>query len=252
MNVFLSNKIQRPLNSALGKNSVSTLTKSRDVGSKNAGLIVIGDEILKGQTLDTNSHYLTKQMHQRGIRVVKISVIPDDIDVIAAEVETFTNKYDYVLTSGGIGPTHDDVTFEAVAKAFDCNCEHHPKLVQMCKAWFKKDQLSDPCFKLAFIPSKSELNFGLDQKSGKLMIYPIVSVRNVFIFPGVPELLRRAFENLQDTLFPCAAQFHQREFYFESDEISLTERLNQLVDNHPLVTFGSYPSWSSQYYRTKE
>ena len=111
-------------------------------------------------------------------------MVPDDIAVIAAEVKTFTKTFDYVLTSGGIGPTHDDVTFEAVAKAFDCKCEHHPKLVAMCKAWFKKDQLSDPCFKLAYIPLKSELNFGLDKKSGKLMIYPIVSVQNVFIFPG--------------------------------------------------------------------
>ena len=177
-------EVSKTINSVV--RNISTLNMSanaRDV-SKNAGLIVIGDEILKGQIQDTNSQFLTKQMYQKGIRIAKISVIPDDIDVIAAELKTFSNSYDYVLTSGGIGPTHDDVTFEAVAQAFDCKCEHHPKLVELCKAWFKKDQLSDPCFKLAFIPSKSELNFGIDKKSGKLMIYPIVSVQNVFIFPG--------------------------------------------------------------------
>ena len=152
--------------------------------SKRAGLIVIGDEILKGQIKDTNSQYLTQHLHQKGIRVARISVLPDDIDVIAAEVKTFTKTFDYVLTSGGIGPTHDDVTFEAVAQAFDCKCEHHPQLVKMCEAWFRKVDRSDPCFKLAFIPSKSELNFGLDRKSGKMMMYPIVSVSNVFIFPG--------------------------------------------------------------------
>jgi len=219
--------------------------------SKRAGLIVIGDEILKGQIKDTNSQYLTQHLHQKGIRVARISVLPDDIDVIAAEVKTFTKTFDYVLTSGGIGPTHDDVTFEAVAQAFDCKCEHHPQLVKMCEAWFKKVDRSDPCFKLAFIPSKSELNFGLDRKSGKMMMYPIVSVSNVFIFPGVPELLRRAFENLQETLFPSQAGFHNREYYFESDEISLTTKLNQLVESHQRVTFGSYPAWSNQYYRTK-
>ena len=152
--------------------------------NKSAGLIVIGDEMLKGQVQDTNSHYLTKHLHQKGIRVSRISVLPDDIDVIAAEVKTFTKTFDYVLTSGGIGPTHDDVTFEAVAQAFDCQCQHHPELVEICQAWFKKVDRSDPCFKLAFIPTKSKLNFGLDKKSGKKMLYPIVSVSNVFIFPG--------------------------------------------------------------------
>merc|ERR1712227_59015 len=125
-------------------------TMSTVASVKRAGIIVIGDEILKGQVQDTNTHFLTKNLHQRGIRVSKVSVIPDDIDTIACEVKLFLDKYDFVLTSGGIGPTHDDLTFEAVAQAFDCPVSHHPKLVELCKSWFKKDSLDDPCFKLAF------------------------------------------------------------------------------------------------------
>ena len=160
------------------------MSQVQPIRNKSAGLIVIGDEILKGQVQDTNTHYLTKQLYQKGIRVARVSVLPDDIDVIVSEVRNFTENYDYVLTSGGIGPTHDDVTFEAVARAFDCKCDFHPALVDMCKAWFKKTELSEPCFKLALIPTKAELNFGLDKKSGKMMIYPVVSLQNVYIFPG--------------------------------------------------------------------
>jgi len=217
----------------------------------NAGIIIIGDEILKGQTLDTNTHFLTQNLHRRGIRVVRVSVIPDDIETISSEVKTFSEKYDFVLTSGGIGPTHDDVTFEGVAKAFDCQTEHNERLVSLCKAWFKKDNLDDPCFKLALLPSLGKLNFGIDKKTNKPMLYPIVSVRNVYIFPGIPELLKRSYSILEDELFQTDTKFFTKEVFLSTDELSLTSRINKLVIDHPQVTFGSYPSWSNQYYKTK-
>jgi len=140
---------------------------------------------------------------------------------------------------------------QAVAKAFDCEVEHHKVLVDMCRSWFKKDNLDDPCFKLALVPSQAKLNFGLDKVTGKRMLYPLVSVENVFIFPGIPELLRRAFTNLEEELFTSESKFFSHASYFSRDEISLTAQLNQLVLSHPQVTFGSYPTWTHQYYRTK-
>jgi len=151
---------------------------------KSAGIVIIGDEILKGQTQDTNTYFLAQNLRKLGVSLERVSVIPDDLDIIAAEVKNFSNNFDFVLTSGGIGPTHDDLTFEGVARAFDQNVNHNDKLVALCKVWFKTEDLEQPCFKMALIPSEAKLNFGTDKVSGKPMLYPIVSVDNVFIFPG--------------------------------------------------------------------
>ena len=83
-----------------------------------AGIIIIGDEILKGQTQDTNTHFLAKNLKTCGFKLERVVVISDDIDIIAEEVKQFSDNFDYVLTSGGVGPTHDDVTYEGVAKGF--------------------------------------------------------------------------------------------------------------------------------------
>ena len=156
---------------------------------KKAGLVVIGDEILKGQTQDKNTYFIAQNLRKLGVKLERVSVIPDDLDTISDEVKSFSDKYDFVITSGGIGPTHDDITFEGVAKAFNKTVEHHPKLVDLCKFWFKTDDLQKPCFKMALIPNNSKLNFGIDKITGKPMLYPIVSVENVFIFPGIVDFV---------------------------------------------------------------
>jgi FAD synthetase len=183
--------------------------------------------------------------------VNRISVIPDDLSSISAEVRQFADQFDIVLTSGGIGPTHDDITFEGVGRAFDDKLIFHPDLVEKCKIWFKKEDLNDPCFKLAHIPSTSNLNYGFDLSTGKPTLYPLVSVKNVYIFPGIPQLLERAFRNLGPSLFKAQFKFIGGESFIQQDELSLTNRINELVAEFPESTFGSYPSLVNQFYKTR-
>ena len=178
---------------------------------------ISNDQRHPGQTQDTNTFFLTRGLRSLGVSVARVSVIPDCVDTIATETKQFSAKFDLVLTSGGIGPTHDDLTFEGIAAAFERKVEFHPQLVELCQRWFKKTDLTEPCFKLARIPQQARLNFGVDRATGKPTQYPIVSVNNVFIFPGstalssslsnkinisgIPELLQRAFTNLGEQLF---------------------------------------------------
>lgn len=219
--------------------------------AKRAAIIIIGDEILKGETQDTNTHFFTRSLRVLGVSVERVSVIPDHIPTVAEEVRRFASQFDYVITSGGIGPTHDDLTFEAIAVAFEDHLVYNEELVSKVKLFFKKEDLSDPCFKLAYIPSTSRLNYGLDEKTGKPVPYPLVSVQNVFIFPGVPQLLERAFRNLAPSLFQSQHQFLTGETFIAQDEASLAARINKIVDRFPGTKFGSYPSWVNQYYKTR-
>ena len=125
-------------------NSIKLMSTA--VKKPSAGIIIIGDEILKGQTQDTNTHFLAKNLKSNGIQLKRVIVIPDEIDTIAHEVKTFSDNYDYVLTSGGVGPTHDDVTYEGVAKAFNDQTFLHPELETFIRNYFK--DVNDATLKL--------------------------------------------------------------------------------------------------------
>lgn len=216
-----------------------------------AGIIVIGDEILKGQTTDTNSHFLCKHLFTLGVKVKKISVIGDDLEVIAKEVSEFSSKYTHVITSGGIGPTHDDKTFEGVAKAFgDVICPH-PEIVELCKQFWGAN-LSSPKMKLAMIPKSARLEYGVNKKTGEKNKFPLVVVNNVYIFPGVPSLMERSFIALEDLFKNPDAHFYTEEIYVQQDEVSIAPILNEVDEEFKVdVTLGSYPDFHNNYYKVK-
>lgn len=217
-----------------------------------AGIIVIGDEILKGQTEDTNSHFICKHLFSLGVKVKKISVIGDDLDVISREVSLFSKLFTHVITTGGIGPTHDDKTFEGVAKAFDDVLEPNPVLVELCKEYFGPAALNSSKMKLALVPKTAKTVFGVHPETGKKNKFPIVTVKNVYLFPGVPLLLERSFITLEHLFKNPSKDFYTREIYVNKDEVIIADILN-VVDSkyNRTVNLGSYPDLQNSYYKVK-
>ncbi|KAM5127390.1 FAD synthase isoform 1-T2 [Mantella aurantiaca] len=217
-----------------------------------AGIIIIGDEILKGHTQDTNSFFMCKKLRSIGVRVSRISVIPDDVDAIAGEIAAFSSRYTFVLTSGGIGPTHDDVTFEAVARAFGEDVFPHPELVSLVQKFFGKSDARCPEMKLARIPVSSKLNYGTDKRTGDCFKYPLISVRNVYVFPGIPSLMERALEGLDHLFRNEKTRFYCREVFVNADEMSIAAVLEEAnACYRRYVSLGSYPDWANNYYRVQ-
>ncbi|PYS34592.1 MAG: competence/damage-inducible protein A, partial [Acidobacteria bacterium] len=160
--------------------------------SKTAGIIVIGNEILSGKTKDENSPYLIRELRDLGVNVRKISIIPDELRFIADEVRTFSTSYDYVFTTGGVGPTHDDLTMEGISHAFGRRMHRHPELEASIRHFYSRE-LIDGNLRMADIPEGARL------VGGKGMWFPVVAVENVYIFPGVPEILQKKFERIKET-----------------------------------------------------
>lgn len=215
--------------------------------SVTAGIIIVGDEILKGHTQDTNTYFLCRTLRSLGVQVCRVSVVPDEVATIAAEITAFSSRFTHVLTAGGIGPTHDDVTFEAVAQAFGDQLQPHPELEAAIKAFG-----SEGWEKLTLVPSSARLHYGTDPRTGHPFRFPLVSVRNVYLFPGIPELLKRVLEGLKELFQNTAVRFYSRELYVAVGEASIAPVLAEAQAHFGRsLSLGSYPDWGSNYYQVK-
>jgi molybdenum cofactor synthesis domain-containing protein len=210
--------------------------------AKTAGIVLIGNEILSGKITDANASYLCKELRALGVEVRKISVIPDEVELIAAEVREFSRSHDVVFTSGGVGPTHDDVTMEGVARAIGTRVIRHPQLVRLLEGYYK-GQLNEARLRLAEVPEGAEL-----VSDGALM-FPAVSVRNIYILPGVPEIFRQKFDMLRERF--RESPFHLTSVFVSIGEGMLADHLNALVARHPELMLGSYPEFSNPEYKVK-
>ena len=197
-----------------------------------AGILIIGNEILSGKVADANSPYFCRELRPLGVDVERIVTIPDEIETIAREVRAMSDAYDVVLTSGGIGPTHDDLTIEGVAAAFELPVETSESIEARIRR-ATGEELNESQRKMAQVPAGATL---LD--AGDLW-FPLVVVRNVYIFPGVPELLRKKFESARD-LFR-GVPFVLRRVYVKSRESDIAASLHELLREYPELLLGSYP-----------
>src|SRR5437773_6374757 len=210
--------------------------------SKTAGIIVIGNEILSGKTRDENSPYLVRELRSLGVDVRKISVIPDELNLISNEVREFSNSYDYVFTTGGVGPTHDDLTMDGIAGAFGRRIYRDPDLEATLRYYYAQE-LVDGNLRMADIPEGARL------VGGKGMWFPVVAVENVYIFPGVPEILRRKFDRIKETF--RGAPFFLREVYLKADEAQIAGILHRVLADFPDLLLGSYPYFDNPVYSIK-
>jgi molybdenum cofactor synthesis domain-containing protein len=209
---------------------------------KTAAIVVIGNEILTGKSEDKNASFLIGELYRLGVALRRIVVIADDLDIIAKEVAECSSSFDYVFTSGGVGPTHDDVTIEGIARAFEHPVVRNPELEAMLRAYFG-DGIDESRLRMADMPEGSEL---IREKG---MRWPITVTRNVFILPGVPELFRSKFEAISERF--RAEPFHTCVIYTQEDEFDISPRLHDVAAKHPEVDIGSYPTFTREDYRVK-
>lgn len=202
-----------------------------------AGIVIIGDEILAGQFAEENASFLIGELRSLGVSLRRIAVIPDEVDDIAETVGTFARRFDHVFTSGGVGPTHDDVTMAGIARAFGVPVVHHPEMERLLRAHLG-DALGEGHARLAEVPEGAEVVYGSDPHS------PVVRFRNVYILPGVPSLFRAKFRSVAES-FRCAP-FVGGAVYCTGDEASIKADLDAAVAAHPDVSFGSYPRFEER------
>jgi molybdenum cofactor synthesis domain-containing protein len=207
-----------------------------------AAIIVIGNEILSGKVVDTNAPFLTRELRAIGVTLKRILTIPDEIDEIAAAVQEFRPRYDVVFTSGGVGPTHDDVTMEGIAKGLGRHLVRHPAIESRLREFYK-EHVNDARLKMSEVPEGAELL--VDGRLG----FPTVKCENFYILPGIPELFEQKFEALRERF--TATPYTLRVVYTREGEGSIAEHLNATLAAFPELLLGSYPKLSHPEYTVK-
>ena len=210
-----------------------------------AAILLIGNELLSGKVEEQNARFLVRELRALGVVVARIEVIPDDSAEIADTARKLSQRFDLVFSSGGVGPTHDDVTLPAIAAAFGMGMARSAELEELLRGSFGA-RLHERDLRMADIPDGARLEYG---PRGRGASWPVVVVRNVWVLPGVPEIFRRKFESVRE-LFRAAPIF-ARALYSREGEGPIAGALDAVVAEFPTVEIGSYPHPGAPDYKVK-
>ena len=211
-------------------------------GPRTAAILVIGDEILSADVPDQNTPFLSRRLWELGILVERIVVLGDRRDELAAEIRHLVGRYDFVLVAGGMGPTHDDVTREAVAEALDLPLEVHPVATELLAADYG-ERLTPAEAEMAMLPRGARILHG----RGRLAY--AFRAGKVFAFPGVPALLQDVFDVAAEELL--SAPMYKETVWVRGKEGDFSEILRAIQGRHVTVGIGSYPVFAAGRYRCK-
>ena len=202
----------------------------------NAAIIIIGNEILSGRTQDKNISFITNWLNSKcGIAVREVRIIPDVQKTIAENVLLLSKKFNYVFTTGGIGPTHDDITAKSIAKAFRVKYEIHQEAYQILEKYYGKKSFNDGRKKMAKLPKHSKLIYNPSSAA------PGFVVKNVFSLPGVPSILNSMIENCKKYL-KTGLKIHSMTINLFTVESNISNELNKIQKKYlKKVEIGSYP-----------
>ena len=205
-----------------------------DSPAPTAAVLIIGNEILSGRTQDVNLNWIANRLTARGIRLAEARVVPDIEDEIVTAVRTLSGRYTYLFTTGGIGPTHDDITVDAIAKAFGRPVIVHPEAERRLIAHYGAGKVTPGRLRMARTPEGAELIE--NAVSGA----PGIRLENVFIMAGVPAIMRAMIDHIVPTLAHGPVVL-SRSVAAQVGESILAEPLGAIQDAHPDVDIGSYP-----------
>ena len=200
----------------------------------NAAILIIGNEILSGRTQDTNTSTLSLWLNSIGVKVQEVRVIPDIEETIVDSVNSLRKVYDYIFTTGGIGPTHDDITAQSIAKAFNLKYEIHKEGYKILEKYYKPGEFNEGRQKMIWMPKDAKLI--LNPTSGA----PGFNVENVFCLPGVPSILKSMLGGLKNNIIG-GDPILSYTISLRTVESEIANSLTKVQDSNKEVEIGSYP-----------
>ena len=206
----------------------------------NAAILIIGNEILSGRTLDTNTSTISIWLNSIGVKVQEVRVIPDIENIIVQTVNKLRKSYDYVFTTGGIGPTHDDITAQSISKAFDLNYEIHKEAFKILEAYYEPGEFNEGRQKMVWMPK--DANLILNPTSGA----PGFSVENVFCLPGVPSILKSMIGGLKNEIIG-GEPILSHTISLKTVESEIAKSLKEIQNKNKEVEIGSYPFFQDRF-----